>query len=325
MVELTAVAPLLETKTLAEVGAQELRALIREEGAHWGAELLWDFAEVESAVLSGLEAGSVHGFLARAQDQPVGYGYYLTEGGRVVVGSLFATRSRRGLGLEERLLGLILGDVLMRAPLRRVECQTLFASSPRVDAVFAAAGFRSAPRHYLTRVTAEPVPAVSCPFRLRPVRRDDLGTVAELVHRSHEGSVDAALNQTYATAANCRHFVETLVVRDGCGRFDPDASGIAEGPGGPLGVLLASRLSAANGHICQVSVEPEVQGRSAGKALLQRALLAFQRAGLAAASLSVTVANEPAYGLYRRWGFTLRKAFAAHAWVPPNEGAARPS
>jgi ribosomal protein S18 acetylase RimI-like enzyme len=131
------------------------------------------------------------------------------------------------------------------------------------------------------------------------------------------GTVDAALNLTYATPALCRGFVETLVLRAGCGRFDAEASLVAEGGGGLVGVLLASQLSRTNGHVCQVSVDPETQARGLGTVLMTRALEAFRAQGLRTASLSVTVANEPAYRLYRRLGFRLKKEFAAHAWTRP--------
>jgi mycothiol synthase len=111
--------------------------------------------------------------------------------------------------------------------------------------------------------------------------------------------------------------VETLVLRSGCGRFDPQASVLAIGRGGPVAVLLASRLSGRNGHICQVSVAPEAQGTGLGTALMARALRAFREQGLESASLSVTVENHRAYELYLRLGFTVRKEFAAHAWVRP--------
>ena len=138
-----------------------------------------------------------------------------------------------------------------------------------------------------------------------------------MIHRSHEGSLDAALNMTYATPALCRGFVETLVVRAGCGRFDAEASLLAEGEQGVLGVILASQLSKTNGHVCQVSVVPEAQARGLGTVLVSASLEAFRRQGLATASLSVTVDNVRAYRLYERLGFAPRKEFAAHAWVRP--------
>ena len=92
---------------------------------------------------------------------------------------------------------------------------------------------------------------------------------------------------------------------------------MASGPEGPVGVLLASHLSRSNGHVCQVSVAPEAQGRGLGALLMTSALRAFRVQGLSTASLSVTVDNRHAYRLYERLGFKLRKEFAAHAWVRP--------
>jgi ribosomal protein S18 acetylase RimI-like enzyme len=152
---------------------------------------------------------------------------------------------------------------------------------------------------------------------LRPLRRDELQFAADIVYRSHAGTVDAALNLTYSTPATCRTFVDTLVLRSGCGRFDAEASRIAEGPRGPVGVLIASRLAASNGHICQVSVLPETQSRGVGAALMVSALRGFREQGLASATLSVTVANERAHRLYEALGFRVHRAFAAHAWVRP--------
>ena len=107
------------------------------------------------------------------------------------------------------------------------------------------------------------------------------------------------------------------MLRAGCGQFDTEASFLAEGRDGAMGVVLASRLSNSNGHICQVSVLPECQARGLGLGLMTAALEAFRRRGVGSASLSVTVGNGRAYRLYERLGFKLKKAFGAHAWVRP--------
>jgi ribosomal protein S18 acetylase RimI-like enzyme len=111
--------------------------------------------------------------------------------------------------------------------------------------------------------------------------------------------------------------VDTLVVRSGCGRFDSDASRLAEAPWGPVGVLIASRLARTNGHVCQVSVVPEGQGRGLGAALVTTALRSFREQGLSTATLSVTVANARAHRLYELLGFQVQRAFEAHAWARP--------
>lgn len=307
----------MRTRPLSEVVARELKPLLQEECAHWARELLWDFTDVSSAVASGLERRALTGFVLQDGSRPISYCYYMLDGGRAIVGSLFAGEGFRGQGLEEALLDQVLAEAQAHPRNDRVECQTLFSTTSAADARFVRAGFHSRGRHYLVRPLAEPIDEPSPRFKVRPFRRDDLSLAAHVVHRSHQGTLDAALNLTYASPAHCRGFVETLVLRAGCGRFDPDASFVVETREGPTGVLLASHLSRTNGHICQVSVLPEAQARGIGKVLMTSALASFRRQGLQTASLSVTVENQRAYRLYERLGFRLRKPFAAHAWVRP--------
>jgi ribosomal protein S18 acetylase RimI-like enzyme len=284
---------------------------------HWEQELLWDYKEVSSAVASGVERRSLTGRVVEDGQRALAYCYYMLDSGRAIVGSLFATETERGRGIEEELLDAVVAEAQAQPGNDRVECQTLFSTAPGANRRFASAGFRSRARHYLVRDLREPVTVPEHAFKLRTVRRDDLPAAAEIIHESHRGSVDAALNLTYATPALCRGFVDTLVLRAGCGRFDAEASLLAEGPEGPLGVLLASHLSKKNGHVCQVSVRRDVQGRGLGTVLVTSALQSFRRQGLSSASLSVTVDNSRAHRLYTALGFRLRKEFGAHAWVRP--------
>jgi ribosomal protein S18 acetylase RimI-like enzyme len=304
-------------RPLDEVPLRELRPLLEEETAHWSVELLWDYSEVSSAVASGVERRALTGQVMHQGARPVAYCYYMVDGGRAVVGSLFATAASRAQGIEEQLLDAVLAEAKARPGNDRVECQTLFSTTPGANGRFLQAGFQSRVRHYMVRDLREAIPSRPHGFRLRAVRREDLTAAAEIIYRSHRGSVDAALNLTYATPSLCRGFVDTLVLRAGCGRFDPQASFVAEGPRGPVGVLLASHLSRSNGHICQVSVAPEAQARGLGTVLVTTALRAFREQGLSTASLSVTVDNARAHRLYVTLGFHLRKEFAAHAWVRP--------
>ena len=307
----------MRTRPLAELSSRELRPLLQEEAELWRTELLWDFTEVSSAVAGGLDRGTLGGLVLQDAWRPIAYCYSMPESGRTIVGSLFASGEFRGRGLEEDLLEAVLTQALDQPENDRVECQTLFSTAQQSDTRFARSGFRSRGRHYLLRSLEEPIPVPRAGSRLRPLRRDEIPSAAQLIFESHLGSLDAALNLTYASPDHCRHFVETVVLRSGCGRFDPAASFVIDGRGGPEGVIVASRLSRTNGHICQVSVRPPAQGQGLGEALLLASLQAFRRQGLAVASLSVTVGNEIAYRMYERLGFRLRKAFAAHAWVRP--------
>jgi ribosomal protein S18 acetylase RimI-like enzyme len=304
-------------RPLGEVSSRELRPLLDEESDHWAGELLWDYRDVSTAVASGVERRALTGFVLQDGLRAMAYCYSMIDGGRAIVGSVFAANGFRGQGLEEQLVEAVIQDAQRHPHNERVECQTLFSTAPAADQRFIRAGFASRVRHYLVRPLKAAVDPPAPAVKLRPLRRDDLGTAAQIIHRSHVGSLDAALNLTYATPTYCRGFVETLVLRAGCGRFDPEASFIAESPSGSIGVLLASHLSKTNGHICQVSVSPDAQGRGVGRALMSATLKSFREQGLETASLSVTLDNHAAYALYLSLGFHLRKEFAAHAWVRP--------
>ena len=307
----------MRMRPLSEVSTRELRPLLEEESDHWAGELLWDYRDVSSAVASGVERRALTGFVLQDGLRATAYCYSMIDAGRAIVGSVFAAGGFRGQGLEERLVEAVIHDAQRHPHNERVECQTLFSTAPAADQRFARAGFSSRVRHYLVRPLDAPVDMPAHRWVLRPLRREDLPGAAQIIHRSHVGSLDAALNLTYATPSFCRGFVETLVLRAGCGRFDPEASFVAELPSGSVGVLLASHLSRTNGHVCQVSVAPDAQGQGIGRGLMAAALRSFREQGLQTASLSVTLDNHPAYALYRDLGFHLRKEFAAHAWVRP--------
>ena len=307
----------MRTRPLSEVTSRDLRSLLDEESEHWAEELLWDYSEVAAAVGTGLDRRTLAGQVVQDGPRAAAYCYYMIDGGRAIVGSLFAAGPFRGQGIEEGLLDAVLCEAQSRPENDRVECQTLFSTASDADRRFARAGFTGRRRHYLVRGLSEPLAVPRHGFRLRPLRREDLGAAARIIHRSHEGSLDAALNLTYATVPSCRGFVDTLVLRSGCGRYDPEASLIAEGGEGGVGVILASHLSKTNGHLCQVSVVPETQSQGLGTVLVASALDVLRRQGLRTASLSVTVDNARAYVLYTRLGFRIRKEFAAHAWARP--------
>jgi hypothetical protein len=252
-------------RPLSELSIRDLGALLDEEAAHWEAALHWDFSVVRAAVGGGVQRGTLAGRALTEDTRAVAYSYYLVDTGRTIVGSIFASGAHRGQGLEERLAAGVVADARADRRCGRLECQTLFCTGPGVNAGFAEAEFTSRPRHYMILDLHRSFPAgeVRLPagFRFRSVRRADLHAAAEIVYRSHVGSIDAALNLTYATPSSCRTFVDTLVLRAGCGRFDAEASRLIEGPKGPAGVLLASRLAGTNGHVCQVSDVPSCSPR----------------------------------------------------------------
>ena len=302
------------TRPLAKVDARLLAELLDDEARLWREELEWDYSAVRAALLRGVEERTVEGLVALSDGRLAAYCCCLREVGRAVIGSLYATQEFRGAGLEEQLLERVLHDVKGAYGSKRVEGQTLFSTAAAADEEFERAGFTSYRRHYLALRLGAALDAPAHGLRLTRVGRWDLDRAADLVFASHQDSLDAVVNSTYATREQCRQFVESLVLRDSCGSYDVEASFLAYASGGPIGLILCTRLSPTNGHVCQVSVLPQAQGCGVGRVLMVSALEVFRRAGLSTASLSVTVGNERAQRLYDRLGFTVRKRFGAHAW-----------
>jgi len=307
----------LRLRSLRELRSRDLRTLLDEEIDHWSGELDWDFADVAAALLDAVDARTVAGCVLTDGARALAYCYWIREQERAVVGSLFAVEQARGQGLEEPLLDAVLAEAQAQLDCARVEGQTLFSTTTLADEHYTRGGFVGRARHYLVRSLAESLPSAADEWRLTPLARSHIPEVARLVFESHSGSADAVLNSVYLSPERTRNFVDTLVLHDGCGRFMPEASLEAFGSEGLAGVVLCSRVSPHNGHICQVSVLPRSQGRGLGRALVVAALTQLKRNGLASASLSVTAGNERATRLYANLGFRLHRAYGAHAWVRP--------
>ena len=90
---------------------------------------------------------------------------------------------------------------------------------------------------------------------------------------------------------------------------------IAEDATGPIvGLSLASLIAPDVGHITQICVAPELQGKHIGYELMRRSLLAFSEAGCEKTSLTVTAANTGAIRLYHGMGFRALRRFGSFVW-----------
>src|SRR5688500_762217 len=123
-------------RPLSEVSTRELRPLLEEESDHWAGELLWDYRDVSSAVASGVERRALTGFVLQDGLRAMAYCYSMIDGGRAIVGSVFAAAGFRGQGLEEKLVEAVIRDAQRHPHNERVECQTLFSTAPAADQRF---------------------------------------------------------------------------------------------------------------------------------------------------------------------------------------------
>jgi ribosomal protein S18 acetylase RimI-like enzyme len=142
---------------------------------------------------------------------------------------------------------------------------------------------------------------------------------AHVIARAYQGHIDSQVNDQYRSLHGARRFLNNIIQYPGCGSFHAPASLVALDAlsGRMWGVCLASILSPGTGHITQICVIPEAQGRGVGYELLRRSLVALRESGCRRASLTVTAANTNAIRLYERAGFLTAHEFPALVWDRP--------
>jgi len=311
----------IELVPLARVSAADMTPLIEHERECWIRELAWGYSSTVELIARALERGHASGFAARRGRRVLAYAYLVMDADRGHLGSLHALPEAEGNQLGAALLERSLTLILRERSAIRLEAQFPYFGQEDLTPVFTAWGCRGHPRQYLLGPLAAALERLGPgdephPGRLRlvpfePRHKED---VARIVHRSFLGSIDAEMSECYATRSGCRSFVDGVTCRDGCGRFEPRASRVAIAGGELAGVVLASRVAADVGHIVQISVAPEHQGRGLGRALLGAACRAMVERAMLRLSLSVSVANRRARSWYLSLGLAERKDFTAWVW-----------
>jgi ribosomal protein S18 acetylase RimI-like enzyme len=310
--------PLVDLRT---VSAESLGPALDEEIASWRDELDWDLRASAELVRRFVHMQALSGYALRRGRELAGYSYYVCEEGKGLIGDVYVLRQHRTVDHENALLGASL-DAMWRTPgIRRVEAQLMMISYPLDRPVPQSKYFRSFPRCFMEAPLAgiaglPPRPRQGLTIARWPETRQE--ETARLIAAAYRGHIDSQINDQYRSPAGARRFLTNIVQYPGCGTFFAPASyGATDNATGELrGVSLASLVAFDVGHITQICVANSERGKALGYELVRHSLLAFAAHGCRKVSLTVTVANESAIGLYRRMGFTIMRDFAAYVWEP---------
>jgi len=320
----------LDIADLRKVDPRALDALMGEEAELWLERLGWDYRPTQSFLRGYIKRHMLPGFAVFEGSRAQGYLYIVLEGDRGIVGNVYVARERWGDGLEGRLAAAA-AEALQATPgVRRIEAQLLIFSGADVAGALGDAGFEIFRRHFLSLElnSRDDVREAPDGLELRHWDNDKIGEASRVVFEGYRGGVDAYFSSSFGRADRCREFVANLVRRAGCGRFLPTMSTVGFGPEGEMvGVVIATQLSDAVGHLPQISVAPEAQGRGFGTFLVAESLRRFRKAGYHSVSLTVTEENRRAYDWYLRFGFADILPFDAYLWLRPRggeEGTPRP-
>src|SRR6202162_3971448 len=93
---------------LRDVTSAYLEPLLREETEEWRTELDWDYRPSADLVRRFVDMRALTGFTLPGQQEAAGYGYYVCEEGKGLIGGLYVGRRYRTIENENALLNAIL-------------------------------------------------------------------------------------------------------------------------------------------------------------------------------------------------------------------------
>jgi ribosomal protein S18 acetylase RimI-like enzyme len=303
---------------LRQLNVHQLASLLDQEALLWQQELHWDYRFSLELIKKFLETHSLAGSAAIEDGRPVGYGFYVIEDHKGMLGGLFVSPHHSTGPIGERLLTDII-DTLRGTPLvQRIEAQLMpFGAS--LDQVLAARGLRLFPRHFMllrladhTASSAQHSPGL----RIERWQERHMAGCAELINLTYCSHIDGAINDQYRTRAGAMKFLKNIVILPGCGQFEARASFVLrdELSDQLVGVVLTSMVAPGVGHTTQLCILPGFQGRGLGRRLMLASMNELSNLRASELSLTVTASNVGAVQFYEKLGFRTLKTFVAGVW-----------
>lgn len=302
---------------LRNVSLETLEPLMAEEAAMWLKRLRWDYRPTQRFLKNYIGTDMLPGLVLLKGDEAIGYTYMVIDGRRAVIGNIYVKKAFWHYGLETNLAQELIVLLQKTQIIERIEAQLLIFSGTNLEKPFREAGFKIYNRNYLSLDVQnwqgdKPKPEG---IRLSPWKESMVFEASRIVFNSYQGGIDTEFSTSFGKLDKCEEFVFNLVRRRGCGDFLSGMTTVAIGDDGRIqGVVIATKLAPASGHLPQISVHPAHQSNGVGNYLVQESLRRFQSAGYKAVSLTVTELNQRADSWYRRLGFSPTLEFNAYLW-----------
>lgn len=304
---------------LRQLYSRSLENLFEEEIRRWREELHWDYRPSIDLIRKFIDSRALAGYAAIDDGRPAGYGFYVLEDHKGLIGGLFASTRSGQAAVTQGLLTEML-DALRATPrIERIEAQ-LMPFGSELDPVFLSQYFQLYARQFMllplsqARLGNQPV---STGLRIEPWTDRAFDSAARLIQLAYADHVDSQINDQYRSEAGSLRFLRNIVLLPGCGQFLPEASFLIRPATGdpPVGLILTSTVDEGVGHTTQVCVMPGYQGHGVGRQLMEQSIEVLRRRNYESLSLTVTSVNTRAVGLYERLGFRTIKTFAAGVWT----------
>ncbi|MGA8766291.1 MAG: GNAT family N-acetyltransferase [Candidatus Acidiferrales bacterium] len=303
---------------LRQIHSRSLENLFREEAERWRDDLHWDYRPSIDLVRKFIDSRALGGYAAMTNGQPAGYGFYVLEDHKGLIGGLFVSSQHSQGPITERLLTEMLASLRATPRLERIEAQ-LMPFGTELDPAFLSQHFRLHARQFMllsldkAKLTGK---APSTGLRIEPWTDRAFDSAARLIQLAYANHVDGQINDQYCSETGSLRFLRNIVLLPGCGQFLPEASFLVRPATGdrPIAMILTSTVAEGVGHTTQVCVMPGYQGSGIGRQLMEHSIHALRRRNYKSLSLTVTSVNKRAVELYEHLGFRMVKTFAAGVW-----------
>jgi ribosomal protein S18 acetylase RimI-like enzyme len=303
---------------LRQVHSRQLEPLFEEEARCWIDELHWDYRPSLLLIRKFIDSRSLGGAAAFADGRAAGYGFYVIEETKGLLGGLFVSSQFAQAAVSQRLLADMLAPLRALPHLERIEGQ-LIPFGTTFDHALVEQHFRLYTRQFMLLPLAQAsLNAAPVLQGLRLERWDDryFEPCARLIQLAYANHIDSAINDQYRTEEGALKFLKNIIILPGCGQFLPDASFVVKPMASDrlIAVVLNSSVSAGVAHTTQICVMPGFQGQRLGLRLMEAAAQALKSRRYHALTLTVTSQNAKAVRLYEYLGFKTVKSFAAAVW-----------
>src|SRR5689334_18309194 len=114
---------------LRELRADDLEPLLAEEIRTWETNLDWDFSKSADLVRRFVDLRALNGSALLQNRQVVGYGYFVLEDHKGLIGDLYIRQHARTTEAETRLLRAVLDDMMSTPNLARIESQLMMVQN----------------------------------------------------------------------------------------------------------------------------------------------------------------------------------------------------
>lgn len=304
---------------LRQIHSRALESLFKEEARLWREHLHWDYRPSIDLIRKFIDSRALGGYAATENGHLAGYGFYVVEDHKGLIGGLFASSEFAQGPVTERLLTEMLAALRATPRLHRIEAQ-LMPFGCDLDPAFLSKFFRLHTRQFMHLPLSEAKlrgTPISAGLRLEPWSDRSFDAAARLIQLSYADHVDGQINDQYGSHTGALKFLRNIVLLPGCGQFLPEASFVVRplNEAQPVAMALTSTVSERVGHTTQVCVMPGYHGHGIGRCLMEHSIEALRRRRYESLSLTVTSINQRAVELYEHLGFKTVKTFAAGVWT----------